>query len=616
MSEPSPTTPHPPHHPHRGERTDAVGRWLPAMYAVLFVLLGVFIARAPVTYRFLTGNFDFADGIVEVRGILEREAVEEVDDHQLQGAAIAGMLDSLNDDYAQYVSPEEQREFAKMLTSSFVGIGVQVMPDGVGTNEYLTVVSPLEDTPAYRAGIQAGDKISEIDGTSTRGLTVDECIKLLTGEPGTNVALTILRPRVVADGKKIEADASAVDTHSTEPTLAGDEEIHVTIERAEIVSSSVRGIRRRSEQGGEWDYMIDPDRRIAYARLSQFTPTAPLELAKALFAAGADQPGFGGLILDLRDNPGGMIDAAITIADLFLDSGTIVSTRGRAQGENQTYSAKAGDTFPDFPIIVLVNGNSASASEMLSGALKDHGRALIVGTRTYGKGLVQTVKTPYSLGGAQIKFTAARYYLPSGKLIQRTDDAQDWGVDPDSGFYVPMTNAERLAAFRKRRDADILRQQSELDRQSGDAETEQHWSDPSWIGTQMSDKQLAAALTTMQVRLQSDARRWQPVAPPDAQHGRLALDELRTLEKQQEQLFLALSKVGRRIETLRQAAEHGEEAAPKPPDLWPDDAAVVGGTIEIKDAAGHVVATLPITLEDLEQRLIDAGVGAGEHAAP
>lgn len=574
----------------------------------LFFLMGLFVARLPATVAQLRGgsSYEFFDPIIDVYSIISRAYVDEPDKLKLQIGAINGMLDALEDPYTEFVPPADRAMFQKELTGQFVGIGAEVVTEG----GYLTIVSPLEDSPAIAAGIRAGDRVLEIDGQSTLNKTVDQCVSMLTGEPGTKVTLTIERN-------------------------AGAETLQITVTRGHIVPRAVRGVRRHAATasangaaGGGWDYMLDPERKIAYIRLTQFTPTAADELTAALKQIRADEPGaIGGLILDLRGDPGGVLEGALAVADLFLKEGVIVTVKGRpgSSTRDEVYTAKAPGTLPDFPLIVLVNGASASASEIVAGALADHGRAIVLGTRTFGKGLVQAVQTlsrPVWGGalGAQLKFTSQRYYLPSGRLIHRTDDATTWGVDPTPGFYVPLTSEEQLARILERRSRDVLvvnddPQQAQQPAVGG-GEDEPRWSDPDWIETSLKDKQLAAAVRAMRERLASG--QWKPVseavASAEDQAEQVSSTELRNLQLGRERMLRELARIERRIETL-ESTLIGDQIPQPDFDLWPDDAPIAGGKLQVYDKDGKLVATLKITGQNLERWLIDAGVEPSEPQA-
>jgi C-terminal peptidase prc len=273
-------------------------------------------------------DFAFFDPLMDVKGAIDRFYLEEPDQKALQTGAIEGMIATLNDPYTVFVPARERREFDKELTGEYVGIGAQIqIRDG-----WLTIASPLEDSPAYRVGLMADDKVVKINGESTFGLTDEQCVEKLTGEPGTTVTLTIERKG---------------------------EELELTIKREPIKTRSVKGFHRDPTDAQKWQSYIDPARKIVYLRLTQFTPNCSLEVAEALRQAGADKGDVKGLILDVRWNGGGVLQDAIAIADMFLNDGVIVSTKGRSHPE-EVARAEAPGTLPDFPIAVLVNAQSAS----------------------------------------------------------------------------------------------------------------------------------------------------------------------------------------------------------------------------------------------------------------
>lgn len=547
---------------------------------VLVFLLGLFVARLPSTLAQITGTGQPMDVFEDVRKLVERNYVDPPKPEVLAKGAITGLLEALDDPYAEYIPAEDAADFEKAMTGSFSGIGAEVQTrDG-----FLHIVSPLEDSPAWAAGILAGDKVVKVNGETTAGLSVDKCIKLITGPEGTMVTLDVVR---------------------------GGIDMQFTIKRAKIVSKSVRGFRRGIDGTGHWEFLIDEASKIAYVRMSQFTPTSPMELAEALDAAEVKAGGgLGGLILDFRSNPGGFMDSAIAIADMFLDSGKIMSTKGRNFPE-VIYQAEPnadGSPAPNFPIAVLVNSASASASEIVAGALQDNGRAIVIGTRTFGKGLVQGVQQLPHDRRASVKFTTQRYYLPSGRLIQRTDDSSEWGVDPSPGFFVPTTDQETLAWILRRRDWDILRKDGVLPQNKpGEPApamppplSEQHWNTPEWIDSEAKDKQLAAALRAMQGKLRGPD--WTKATDASEQHGKLALAELRTLERARDRMTKEFARLDKRLETLESAASAGK-AAPKLEDFWSDDLDLTGGMVDVRDKSGKVIAELKITGRDLERWL-------------
>ena len=543
----------------------------------LIGILGVAVVGSTVAVT-RSDEYRFFDPLLEVKGAISQRFYKEPDEKAMQQAAIKGMVDSLDDPYTVYVPAADAREFEKELTGDFVGIGIQiVMKDG-----WLTVVTPLEDSPAFRAGVLAEDKIVEIAGKSTLGLSSDQCIEMLTGTPGTKVDIVVER-----DGKKIP----------------------MTVERQRIVAKTVKGFHWRpggAEAGGAWDYFVDPGRKIAYLRLTQFTPTSSDEFTEALEAMGAAKGEIKGLVIDLRWNPGGVMQDATAIADLFLKDGVIVSTKGRTKAEEVT-RARAEGTLPDFPMAVLINGGSASASEILSGALTENKRGIAVGTRTFGKGLVQSVLTLPS-GQGQLKVTEQRYYLPSGRCIQRSEDSPDWGVDPTPGFYVPMTDDE-LAAMAK------ARAEQEVIKSAGADRPDDKWADPDWIMSKLKDPQLAAALKAVQAKVDGGPGvEWVATGGELPKGSTVASSDLSKAQKLRDRMEGEILKLDRKIEQLETAAG---DAKKEPPDLWANDIDVTDGRVEVYDKSGKLIARLKVTGPDLERWLVDAEVkkepaGTGE----
>jgi len=317
--------------------------------------------------------------ISECMDIVRSEYVEEVDPQKLCYGALGGMLSSL-DGYSDFLDPEEFKEMTVDTKGEFGGLGMEV---GIRDN-ILTVIAPIDRTPAARAGIKAQDKIIKIDGEITRNLKLNEAVKKLRGRPGTKVKLTIFRE----DKDKI---------------------LEFTIARKIIKIDSVTDAK-----------MLDE--KIAHIKLSEFQQDSPKELEKALLAL--QKNGMKALIFDLRNNPGGLLEVAVALTGKFLKKDrTIVSIKGRSPQSHKVYKAGGGKKFLDFPIVILVNGGSASASEIVAGAIKDNRRGIVLGTKTFGKGSVQTV-IPLKDGSA-LKFTTADYYTPNGHVIK------DKGVTPD-----------------------------------------------------------------------------------------------------------------------------------------------------------------------------------------
>ncbi|MBU6413672.1 MAG: S41 family peptidase [Planctomycetes bacterium] len=512
---------------------------------------------------------EFFTPVVGVKRIITQTFVTAPDDKKMQEGAIKGMVETLNDPFTIYVPESEKRNFEKDLTGEYVGIGAQVnIRDG-----WLTIVSPLEDSPAYRAGILPEDRVVGIDGKSTQGKTVDECIDILLGEPGTKVKLSIERK-----GSRIEME----------------------LVRAPIKSRSVKGFHRDPNNPEQWQYLIDPTRKIGYLRLTQFTPKCSEEVEAALRSVGAHKGDLKGLILDLRGNPGGLLSDAVRIADLFLKDGTIVSTKGRSVPEEKA-TAQGPGTLPDFPVAVLVNGQSASASEVLAGALADNKRAIVVGSRSYGKGSVQVV-IPLDKGGGELKITQAGYFLPNGRSIDRQDDSTVWGVDPTDGFFVPLTEDQEIEILLARRDQEVIRQEGTL----LDVST------PDLVKKELKDAQLAAALQTMQAKVEAPAGEWLKTGQAvDGDKG-IAAGEMAKTRLASERLARELVRLQRRMDAM----ESGIVATKRETDLWADTAEIKGGEVRITDKDGKLVAVLEITGNSLEQWLLDADVKKKAESSP
>ena len=300
--------------------------------------------------------------------------VDSLDERQLYQMAIDGMLDQLRDPYSVFLKPDDFRVLSEATTGNYGGLGIQIdVRDG-----WITVVAPLPDTPAERAGVQTGDRIVALDGRSTEGWKQDQAVKELRGEPGTQVELAVRRAGV-------------------------DQSIKFKLTRATIHVRSV-----------QISMLLDAN--VGYIALSPVSETSARELSQAIDTL--TRQGMKSLILDLRGNPGGLLDQGIAVSDLFLDSGAeIVATRGRAPNSTRAYRDGKTQSWPTLPIVVMVNGGTASAAEIISGALQDHDRAVLVGTPTFGKGLVQSFwrLTPET----GLKLTTARWYTPSGRTIQR-----------------------------------------------------------------------------------------------------------------------------------------------------------------------------------------------------
>lgn len=402
-----------------------VTRWSRILLFGALVCASVSSARAAEDKEYYELMKLFVDSFEQI----DRNYVTSVDRRELMEAAMRGMINHL-DPYSSYIDEQDLKEFNTVVEQEFGGIGIQVTIDA--RTRQLTVMTPLPGTPAYKAGIRAGDKVMEIDGKPTNefpeGGEMEAAIKMMRGKPGEEVKVTVLH-----DG-------------DTKPET-------VDIVRAVIKTPTVLGDRYRPD--GTWDYMLEGDAKIGYLRLTHFSRNSADEVEAALTEL--QKAGMKGLVLDLRYNPGGLLTAATAIADLFVESGVIVSTKGRNVEEQVVKARKAG-TFSGFPMVVLINRFSASASEIVSACLQDHHRAVVVGERSWGKGSVQNV-IELEGGKTALKLTTASYHRPSGKNIHRLPKAKDsdeWGVSPDSGYEVKW-NTQEMEHYRDYRgDRDVL----------------------------------------------------------------------------------------------------------------------------------------------------------------
>jgi carboxyl-terminal processing protease len=350
-------------------------------FAIIFLLMVPVMDKVGLTQR---SDEDYLRMFKEVVQIIKEKHVDPVDDKKLMQGAINGML-SVLDPHSAFLPATDYADLKVHMAGSFGGLGIELG----GKDGKLLVNAPIEDTPAFRAGILAGDHIWKIDGKPTRGLTMNECVSQMRGKPGTAVTLTILR-----DGAPGPLNFRLV--------------------RAIIKTKSLKAL------------MLE--RGYAYVKIAEFQERTGEDFERALKTLAADNGApLSGLVLDLRYNPGGLIDQAFLVADRFigegLSDGLIVTTKGREPSSERSMTAIIGEKEPNYPIVVLINGGSASASEIVAGALQDHKRAVIMGTQSFGKGSVQSVMTLPN--GDGLKLTTARYYTPSGRSIQAK------GITPD-----------------------------------------------------------------------------------------------------------------------------------------------------------------------------------------
>ncbi len=351
---------------------------------------------------------------------IKSDYVEEVSDDELLEYAIRGMLNGL-DPHSAYLNAEEFNELRIGTTGEFGGLGIEVgMEDG-----FVKVVSPIDDTPAQRAGMQSGDLIIRLDDTPVKGLNLNDAVKLMRGKPGSIIRLTVIR-----EGE--------------------DKPLNIDIKRDIIKVTSVK------------NRMLDDN--YGYVRISNFQTKTTADMLKAIRKMKKENESLDGLVLDLRNNPGGVLSGAVGVSDAFLNNGMIVYTDGREADNKLRYDATQGDILDGKPLVVLVNGGSASASEIVAGAMQDHQRAIIMGTKTFGKGSVQTIQD-LQTGGA-VKLTTSRYFTPKGRSIQALGIEPDivnkpatWNKPEEESDFKPLTesslsghlsNEEELTAAEKK----------------------------------------------------------------------------------------------------------------------------------------------------------------------
>ena len=381
-----------------------------SLILLLGLVLGVSLAigRGVLAEKPSSGNgtlpLETVRTLSEVFNKIQSNYVEPVKDKALLENAIRGMLSGL-DPHSTYLDAKAFEELRVGTTGEFGGLGIVVgMEDG-----FVKVISPIDDTPAARAGVKAGDLIIRLDETPVKGMSLDAAVKLMRGAPGSDIALTIVRK-------------------------GSDKPLKLSITRDRI---RVKSVKNRALEPG-----------YAYVRISQFQERTGSDLRKAINKLKKKNKGkLKGLVLDLRNNPGGLLDAAVSVSDTFLQRGTIVSVRGRTKDSNISQSATPGDLINGAPMVVLVNEGSASASEIVAGALQDQKRAVIMGQKTFGKGSVQTV---IPLGNrSALKITTARYYTPANRSIQAE------GIVPDIELDHLKVSAQKDNGFKPLKEADL-----------------------------------------------------------------------------------------------------------------------------------------------------------------
>lgn len=362
------------------------------------------IASEPVQQQEVTLPYDELRVFTEVFGRIKRDYVEPVSDKKLLEDAIKGMLSGL-DPHSSYLDTEQYKDLKEGTTGRFGGLGIEVtMEDG-----FVKVVSPIDDTPAERAGIQAGDLVVRLDEKPVKGMSLAEAVKIMRGEPGSDILLTVVR-----EGEEAP--------------------LKITITRAIIKVKSVKSKIL--------------EKNFGYIRISSFQSSTGQGVFKAVAELKKENKGnLKGVVLDLRNNPGGVLNAAVEVSDAFLEKGLIVYTEGRIKNSEMRFNAAPGDVIDGVPLIVLINAGSASASEIVAGALQDHKRAIIMGEKSFGKGSVQTI-LPTS-GSAAVKLTTARYFTPSGRSIQAE------GISPDVTLARVKLESLKASEFKPVKEADL-----------------------------------------------------------------------------------------------------------------------------------------------------------------
>ena len=503
------------------------------------------------------GAYRWLDPIIDLRALIVGSYVDPIDATAMQRAAMEAMTKALGDPYSVYIPPADEGAFRRQLSGSYVGIGVELdLDDGRPI-----VITAIDGSPAMEAGILAGDTILSVDGKSTEGIGAATLESLLPGAPGTVAVLVIRR----ADGN--------------ERTL--------NVPRRVVETPSVKGILRDADG---WRFTIDSDRRVAYIRIAQFNDRTVLEVDAALARIRAD--GVSGIILDLRDNGGGSLTAAVGVVDRFISEGAIVSIRGRGD-TGRTWDATSSPEDLHIPMVVLINQGSASASEVVAGALRDNGCAKIIGTRSYGKGSVQDV-LQLPDGAGTVKITTARYYLPSGTSPHRAVGASRWGVEPDTGFRVPMTEEQSIAraAARQLREAG-----------GAAASPTVLWNSSASISSVAHDPQLAGAVDAIQGYL--DMVEWPVVGDLSGDIG-AGSDELRLSIEYRRRLLDELQKTDQTISTLRGAGAGVDDP------LLGNDASLIDGAVELRDRDGHVIGRWIVK----DPSALRTGIGASAIPAP
>jgi carboxyl-terminal processing protease len=426
----------------------------PLLLIVLGIGIGFFLSAQWVPNVSAVGRQDYEslESFSNILSIVKKNYVEDVETKNLVNGAINGMLSSL-DPHSAYLTPDLYKDLQSDTQGRFGGLGIEITVKG----GILTVVSPIEDTPAFKAGIKPGDQIFKIEDEFTKDMSLVDAVKKMRGLKGTKINLTIRR----------EGAADLIDVSMIRDVIR------------------VQSVKSRTLEPG-----------YGYVRLAQFQERSDRDVQRALEKLAAEKGGIKGLVLDLRNNPGGLLNQAVRVSNLFLDSGLIVYTDGRIESQKQKFFAQKEGTWMDFPLVVLVNGGSASASEIVAGALQDHQRAVVLGTKTFGKGSVQTI-LPLDDNSA-LRLTTARYFTPKGRSIQATGIVPDIVIEnvvlqdgkPDDRKR-PSLREENLPGHLNNPQQNSAKEQEQIDREQ---EKQIPSSGPTGDETIDNDQQLKRAL--------------------------------------------------------------------------------------------------------------------------
>ncbi len=523
---------------------------------LLIFLTCVLIIELPTAIASRVDGNRWFDPIADVHGHIMDDFVKNANRQAMQQAVMAAMIESLDDQYSQYIPPSLESDFTKELSGDYAGIGARIENRGrTYKTKPLKIMTPMRGSPSLAAGVRPGDEVLEIDGWSTVGQLEDDCIDRLLGTPGTDVKV-LLRHE---DGQEEE----------------------VTITRGRIRTSNIHGLITTDD---DWRYHLGDD-GIIYIRIDQFTDRTVPELAATLKKADADQP-LSGLILDLRDNPGGSLEAAVDMVDLFLDSGEIVSIRSPRddkQEVGEVYETRKTSPWESLPLVVMINSRSASASEIVSGALSDHGRAKVIGERSFGKGSVQELR-PLEGDNGLLKMTTKYYFLPNGRYLQKAKYAskEPWGVDPSEGCIVPESNEENNQRIRARMPfVDI----------GGEYEQLPDMVDETWVVENLKDPALGEAIELL--RLRNVADQW-PELPEDTDpmFDSMAIG-LDTLMKRRDLYEKAMAEVQDEINQFEGMALESDLGL----DL-PEDTVLEEPVIAIYDSEGNLIGKWQVDEND------------------